>query len=95
MMKAIIAKTLITLAALAVVVPFITVALLVGMRAVAMAEGLGDDMLIVSLVVVGAIISSFKGLGRQDKEEAYPAALHIAARKADGRRGIHMNPSGC
>lgn len=63
-MKSAVTKTLLTLAGIVLVVPFFSVALFVGQRAVVIAQGAGNDMLLVALALCGVSISVINGMGR-------------------------------
>jgi len=64
-MKAVTARTFISLVGVALVVPFFVVALLVGARAVALAQGAQDDLLLIALAFGGAVASIINGFGRR------------------------------
>ena len=64
-MKAVTARMFISLVGVALVVPFFVVALLVGARAVALAQGAQDDLLLIALAFGGAVASVINGFGRR------------------------------
>jgi hypothetical protein len=64
-MKAVTARTFISLVGVALVVPFFVVALLVGARAIALAQGAQDDLLLIGLAFGGAVASIINGFGRR------------------------------
>jgi hypothetical protein len=64
-MKAVTARMFVSLVGVALVVPFFVVALLVGARAVALAQGAQDDLLLISLAFGGAAASIINGFGRR------------------------------
>jgi hypothetical protein len=64
-MKAVTARMFISLVGIALVVPFFVVALLVGARAVALAQGSQDDLLLIALAFGGAVASVINGFGRR------------------------------
>jgi hypothetical protein len=64
-MKAVNARMFISLAGVALVVPFFVVALLVGARAIALAQGAQDDLLLIALAFGGAVASIINGFGRR------------------------------
>ena len=64
-MKAVTARMFISLVGVALVVPFFVVALLVGARAVALAQGAQDDLLLIALAFGGAVASIINGFGRR------------------------------
>lgn len=73
-MKTAATKTLLTLAGIVLVVPFLSVALFVGQRAVVIAQGAGHDMLLVALALCGAGISIINGMGRRQLDPALRTA---------------------
>lgn len=62
-MKAVTTRMFLSLVGVALVAPFFAVALIVGARAVALAESTQDDMLLMALAFGGAIASIVKSLG--------------------------------
>jgi hypothetical protein len=64
-MKAVTARMFISLVGVALVVPFFVVALVVGARAVALAQGAQDDLLLIALAFGGAVASIINGFGRR------------------------------
>lgn len=64
-MKAVTARMFISLVGVMLVVPFFVVALLVGARAVALAQGAQDDLLLIALAFGGAVASIINGFGRR------------------------------
>jgi hypothetical protein len=86
-MKVVQSKTLIPVAGIALVVPFVTAAVYVGTRAVGGAESGGQGLLLMCLAIVGVLLGAAAGYGRQKADEAREAnALHITAR---GERRLH------
>lgn len=80
-------KTLITFAGVALVVPFVAVAALVGARAVAGAETSGQGLLLTVLAVCGALLGAAGSYARERAGDAREArALHITARPRASRR---------
>ena len=82
-MKAVFAKSLVVLAGVVLVVPFVTVALLVAARA---AEGAGSTehrLLLAALAVGGALYSGARSLARQGAEAAGESALRLKSRAGD------------
>ncbi|MCA1635413.1 MAG: hypothetical protein LC802_17420 [Acidobacteria bacterium] len=65
-MKAVFAKSLVMLAGLVLVVPFVTVALLVGARAANGAESTEHRLLLVALAVGAALYSGVQSLARNE-----------------------------
>ncbi|HYY57807.1 MAG TPA: hypothetical protein VE842_10785 [Pyrinomonadaceae bacterium] len=64
-MKAVTGRMLVSLVGVALVVPFFVVALVVGARAVALAHGAQDDLLLIALAFGGAVASIINGFGRR------------------------------
>ena len=62
-MKTIVTKTLNALAGLLLVIPFTLIALLFGGRAVTLAQGLGNDLLLIALAAGVALAGLLKGFG--------------------------------
>jgi hypothetical protein len=70
-MKAVTARMFISLVGVALVVPFFVVALLVGARAVALAqEGAQSDLLLMALAFGGAVAGVVNGFGRRASKTA-------------------------
>ncbi|HEX8142474.1 MAG TPA: hypothetical protein VF553_07750 [Pyrinomonadaceae bacterium] len=67
-MKTVTARMFISLAGIALVVPFFVVALVVGARAVAFAQGAQDDLLLIALAFGGAVASIINGFGRRAQQ---------------------------
>jgi hypothetical protein len=87
-MKERLTKIIVTFAALALAVPFLAAALLVGARAVAGAENMQDNLLLVALACAGAAASVVKNVTRR------AGALHgeTSLRIAPSRRRLSRNP---
>lgn len=66
-MKSLTAKTLMSLAIFCIAALLLTAALVVGGRAIALAHGAQDDLLIVALALGGAAASMVNGFGRTTK----------------------------
>lgn len=64
-MKAVTARMFISLVGVALVIPFFVFALIVGARAVALAQGAQDDLLLLALAFGGAVASVINGFGRR------------------------------
>lgn len=64
-MKAITTRMFLSLVGVALVAPFFAVALIVGARAVTLAESTQDDLLLMALAFGGAVASIVNGLGRR------------------------------
>jgi len=76
-MKAVFAKSLVVLAGVVLVVPFVTVALLVAARAVDGAESTEHRLLLAALAVGGALYSGAKSLARNGAEARGECALRL------------------
>jgi len=82
-MKAVFAKSLVVLAGVVLVVPFVTVALLVAARA---AEGAGSTehrLLLAALAVGGALYSGAKSLARKGTDAGGESALRLRSRAGE------------
>ncbi len=64
-MKTLTAKMLISLVGVALAAPFLATALIIGARAVALAQNGQDDLLLVALAFGGAAASMLNGFGRR------------------------------
>ena len=64
-MKAVNPRMFISLVGVALVVPFFVIALVVGARAVALAQGTQDDLLLIALAFGGAVASVINGFGHR------------------------------
>lgn len=62
-MKAVTTRMLLSLVGVALVAPFFAVALIVGARAVALAQSTQDDVLMMALAFGGAVVGIVNGLG--------------------------------
>lgn len=93
-MKAITARMFISLIGVALVVPFFVIALVVGARAVALAQGAQDDLLLVALAFGGAAASVVNGFGRRTGkgESVEPSATGKANNQPSPRSAsmIHL-----
>lgn len=87
-MKAKLMKLIAALAAILLVVPFVAVALLVGSRVVAGAEGVGDELSLLALAIVGAALSVVKNMKRRADGERDMYALHIAGESPRGESAL-------
>jgi hypothetical protein len=85
-MKAITARMFISLIGVALVVPFFVIALVVGARAVALAQGAQDDLLLVALAFGGAVASVVNGFGRRTLK------AESKERSSQGRVGQQSSP---
>ncbi len=73
-MRALTVKTLISLAAVALVAPFFALALVVGARAVSLMHGPQENLLLVALAFAGAALSVLNGFGRRSESRAQQRA---------------------
>lgn len=76
-MKAVFARSLVLLGGVVLVVPFVTVALLVGARVADGAESTEQRLLLVALAVGGALFSGAKSLARDGAEARGENALRL------------------
>lgn len=76
-MKAVFAKSLVTLVGVLFIVPFVIIALLIGARAVAGVETSGQQLWLVALAAGGAFFSGAKSFKRTNVEahEAHASRL--------------------
>ena len=79
-MKAVFARTLVMLAGVMLIVPFMAVALLVGARAAAGAQGTGHRLLLAALAFGGALYSAAKGFSRPGGAARITHALRVPSR---------------
>ncbi|HEX8492669.1 MAG TPA: hypothetical protein VF658_07505 [Pyrinomonadaceae bacterium] len=86
-MKAVTTRMLLSLVGVALVAPFFAVALIVGARAVALAESTQDDLLLMALAFGGAVASIVNGLGqrtaRAKRNHQLSAETNRQAKSAD------------
>lgn len=79
-MKENIAKLIVGLASVALVLPFVSVAFLVGARAVSDAQGVSEQMLLAALALGGAAASVFKNASRRaETGQSRETALHLSS----------------
>jgi len=93
-MKKVFAKTLIGLAGVMLVVPFVAAALLVGARAVAGSESTAERLLLVGLAFGGALLSGLRNFGRDNAGAREGHDLRAASRAAGGVGHAFMNTRG-
>lgn len=93
-MKAVFAKSLVVLAGVALVVPFVTVALLVAARAADGAESTEHRLLLAALAVGGALYSGAKSLARKGTEAAGESALRLKSHAGDSLGHAFMKSHG-
>ena len=86
-MKDSISKMIIPLAGIALVVPFVVVGLFVGALAVAEAQSMMDNLLLVGLAASSALASALKGFGRQ-ASKTLSWTLPAIKRSHTSRRGV-------
>ena len=89
-MKVVTARMLISLAGVALVVPFFVVALVVGARAVALAQGAQDDLLLIALAFGGAVASIINGFGRRAKKNGRMTRTIGTLNDQQGPQSVHM-----
>lgn len=82
-MRAVTSKQLISLVGIAIAAPFFAIAVIAGARAIALVQGLEDDVLIVALATCGAVISMINGFGRRTskrRERVVEARDNVASK---------------
>lgn len=93
-MKAVFARSLVMLAGVVLVVPFVTVALLVGARAADGAESTEQRLLLVALAVGGALFSGAKSLARDEADARGTSALRLKSRGGEAVSRAFMKSHG-
>lgn len=93
-MKAVFARSLVMLAGVVLVVPFVTVALLVGARAADGAESTEQRLLLVALAVGGALFSGAKSLARDGADARGGNALRLKSRVGEAVSHAFMKSHG-
>lgn len=87
-MRKVTAKMLITLAGVAVAAPFLALAVLVGARALAQAQGAQDQIWLVALASGGVLLSVLNGLGTRTRRAGH---VEVHARASTPRASmIHV-----
>lgn len=86
-MRAVTSKQLISLVGIAIAAPFFAIAVIAGARAIALVQGLEDDVLILALATGGAIISMVNGFGRRtnkgrERERKVEARDNVASKSS-------------
>ena len=76
-MKAVNPRMFISLVGVALVVPFFVIALVVGARAVALAQGAQDDLLLIALAFGGAAFSVINGFGHRAASKGERTVLSV------------------
>ncbi|MBD0327608.1 MAG: hypothetical protein ICV68_14320 [Pyrinomonadaceae bacterium] len=90
-MKAITTKMLFSLIGVALVAPFFVMALIIGARAVALAQDAQDDFLLVALAFGGAAVSMVNGMGRRTgRQERTGRKPRVEAKDEAETRGASM-----
>lgn len=89
-MKAVTARMFISLVGVALVVPFFVVALVVGARAIALAQGAQDDLLLIALAFCGAVASVINGFGRRASKTAGSLSKSHDRSNAHSASMIHL-----
>lgn len=78
-MKAVLKKSLMVLAGVALVLPFVAVALLIGARATAGVEDGWGRLLLAALAIGGALLSGARGFGREPARAGEESAARAAS----------------
>jgi hypothetical protein len=92
-MKAVTKKMVVSLMGILLIAPFFVIALLVGARAVALSEGVQEDLLLVALALGGVVASVVNGMGRHAANEKQTADNHSLASSRASMHGasvIHL-----
>ncbi|HVF87974.1 MAG TPA: hypothetical protein VM866_10305 [Pyrinomonadaceae bacterium] len=93
-MKAVANKMIVTFAVVVLVASFVAAALLVGVKAVAASTTITDDLLLVALALLGAVLSTAKSMTNSQGETRDVNTLRIAPReKATTNPGAFMKAS--
>lgn len=88
-MKVANSKTLVTFAGVALVVPFVAIAVLVGARALAGAESAEQNLLLAVMAICGVLLGVAGSYARERGGVAREArALHITARQRSDRKAF-------
>ena len=85
-MKSVNRKIIISLVGIAVATPFLATALVVGFRAIALANGLQGDLLVVVLALASVVASL--GEGRIGLKREVAVAKRVHAESETGLRGL-------
>jgi hypothetical protein len=85
-MKAVTKKMIISLTGILLIAPFFLLALLVGARAVALSQGVREDLLLVALALGGVAASVINGMGRRAACEKQMDSNHS---QASSRSHLH------
>ncbi|HEU4594455.1 MAG TPA: hypothetical protein VFS10_04735 [Pyrinomonadaceae bacterium] len=93
-MKVVFAKSLVVLAGVVLVVPFVTVALLVAARAAEGAESTEHRLLLAALAVGGALYSGAKSLARKETEARGESVLRLRSRAGEAVGHAFMKSHG-
>jgi hypothetical protein len=89
-MKAATAKMIVSLTGILLVAPFFVVALIVGVRAVALAQSAQDDLLLVALALCGAVGSIINSMSRRTARETAASGNHIEVKSNARTRATSM-----
>ena len=87
-MKRVNRKVLISLLGIAVATPFLVIALLVGMRATALADSLQGDLLVVVLGLASVVASLGEGQLGLKREGATTKRQHVETKSESDLRGL-------
>ena len=90
-MKDTLTKLFVTFAAVVLGLPFVAVALLVGVRALSGAESLQDELVLGALALGGAAASVVKNAGRPTEAMTEATSLHITSIHRNEPRGALLS----
>jgi hypothetical protein len=94
-MKRVVIRTLIALAGVVLVLPFVAVALLVGARALSGAESTEHNLMLVTLAFVAALFGGVRNLVRPAEiERGHSSSLHIAPKVAHRSQHAFLGTNG-
>lgn len=94
-MKRVVTRTLVAVAGVVLVLPFVAVALLVGARAMSGAESTEHNLMLVALAFVAALFGGVRNLVRPAEiERGHRSSLHIAPKVAHGNRHAFLGTHG-
>jgi uncharacterized YccA/Bax inhibitor family protein len=91
-MRSVTTKMLVSLVGVALAAPFFAIAVIVGARAIALADNTQDDLLLVGLAFGGAAVSMINGFGRRSGSAELIVSSRADAREdADSHRASVVN----
>jgi hypothetical protein len=88
--KSVTGKMIVSLIGILLVAPFFVIALIVGARAVALSQGVQEDLLLVALAIGGAAASIFNSMGHRTAREKRVLNGHHEVTNNARTRGTSM-----